>query len=400
LLILQILSQSDDDTDELFHIDRFLPVYSCRTATSNVHVQGNLKPPLEVIESLSSSSSTAAAAAAATAVCSLTEESLMFLHFTEASSDVLDSNSFLNSVTTSVHVEEEGVFVDVVDGFLDEASYQDVDERVYNALALAIELHEVLGWSQSDSAAHAKISRRMLQRYLISTFLFHNTCLKLHILIRALENGIDSVGKPTGRPKIASKQLLQGLITKLGEESLIMKSENKENLGKRIRSEILLKSGHNTYAIAEDASMSDRTVRRCTQEMKEMGLLGAIGQIKNTTTSSVVASSDTAAAPAAATAAATATDASTAAPVTVLPGMYSFKTEVIGTVKSCISRNVGMPSSTSSVSTIFRFLGASRLSHSERKYFKSVINRSFLAFLMAIPPELLSRRVLIKRKQT
>jgi predicted transcriptional regulator len=71
-------------------------------------------------------------------------------------------------------------------------------------------------------------------------------------------------------------------VTKLGEESLTLKSEKRENLGKRILSEVLLEKGHNSYAIAEDANMSARTVKRCTQQMKTMGLLEAIGQVKNT----------------------------------------------------------------------------------------------------------------------
>ena len=62
---------------------------------------------------------------------------------------------------------------------------------------------------------------------------------------------------------------------------MILKSENKENLGKRIRSEILLEGGHNSYATAEDVSMSDRTVKRCAKRMKVMGLLEATGQVKN-----------------------------------------------------------------------------------------------------------------------
>ena len=151
----EVFSQSDDDDNEEFPLfDRLLSGASCRALISNrnVHIQSNLRrsSSTEVFED---SSSTGRNSNMSTA-----ERSLL-LHFNDDTSDGLDDGRFLNNVT-SLFNEEEGA----VDGLIDK------NVVVFNALALALELHQSRGWSQVKSAKEAKVSVNMLRRYL-----FNNT---------------------------------------------------------------------------------------------------------------------------------------------------------------------------------------------------------------------------------
>ena len=159
----EVFSQSDDDDNEDFPLfDRLLSGASCHHAlisNRNVHIQSNLRrsSSTEVFED---SSSTGRNSNMTTAKRSL------LLHFNDDTSDGLDDGRFLNNVTSLFNGEEGAV-----DGLIDKnLPKHSVDVVVFNALALALELHQSRGWSQVKSAKEAKVSVNMLRRYL-----FNNT---------------------------------------------------------------------------------------------------------------------------------------------------------------------------------------------------------------------------------
>ena len=113
---------------------------SNRALANYVHVQSNLRCPSQSAEVIVESSS----------------------------SSSFGSSSDINPSVVSNNVIPEG---EVDSGVVAIIPSVDIDEIVYNALALAIELHEVQGFTQSDSASQAKISRFMLKRYCIPELL-------------------------------------------------------------------------------------------------------------------------------------------------------------------------------------------------------------------------------------